>query len=150
MTLAVYTKTKIDSTYLITYIRIYFILSLEVKICLGSFIIRNLINNVLNTAESAILRPPSSVELAATVALLDQKYSSCSPELLQQLWTLASLEPIALVQFAPSSVDILQNGRTPADLRLMKHKQTSSKPDHPGQPRCGDSNPDKPSSSSTS
>ncbi|KAJ2935888.1 hypothetical protein H1R20_g1206, partial [Candolleomyces eurysporus] len=75
MTLAIYTKTKIDSNFLITYIWLYFLITAEVKIHLGSFIVRNLVNDVLNAAESAIPHPTSSQELTAAVTLLDQKYA---------------------------------------------------------------------------
>ncbi|KAJ2935759.1 hypothetical protein H1R20_g1335, partial [Candolleomyces eurysporus] len=104
MTLAIYTKTKIDSNYLITYVQIYFVITSEVKIRLESFI------------------PTSSAELVAAVALLDQKYSSQAPEVLQHLWTLASPEPISLIRSASSSVDILPDNRTPVDLRLTECK----------------------------
>ncbi|KAJ2923397.1 hypothetical protein H1R20_g13696, partial [Candolleomyces eurysporus] len=66
MTLAVYTKTEIDSHYLITYVRLYFILAPDAKIRLGSFI-------------GAIDRPPSTPELAAALALLDQSEGRITP-----------------------------------------------------------------------
>ncbi|KAJ2920703.1 hypothetical protein H1R20_g16391, partial [Candolleomyces eurysporus] len=116
MTLAIYTKTEIDTNYLITYIQLYFVITAEVKIRLGSFIVCNLVNDVLNVAESAIPCPTSSAELAAAVALLNQKYAKHGPELLQQLWMLASPEPINLIRSAASSVNILLHNDTPRDL----------------------------------
>ncbi|KAJ2925325.1 hypothetical protein H1R20_g11770, partial [Candolleomyces eurysporus] len=141
MTIAVYTKTKVDSTYLITYVRIYFVLSEDVKIRLGSFIVRNIVNDVLNAADSAIQRPLSSEELTAALALLDQKYSAHLSEVLQRLWTLSSAKPIAFIRSAPSSVAVLPPQQSPADLRPAKQKQATSDPD---QSQSGNPNPDQP------
>ncbi|KAJ2932601.1 hypothetical protein H1R20_g4483, partial [Candolleomyces eurysporus] len=146
MTIAVYTKTKVDSNYLITYVRIYFILSEEVKIRLGSFIVHNLVNDILNAAESAIQCPPSSEELAAAIALLDQKYSAQPSEVLQHLWSLSNAEPLNFIRSAPSTVAILLHQQSPVDLRLAKRKQVTSDPD---QPQGGDPNPDQSSGPST-
>ncbi|KAJ2936164.1 hypothetical protein H1R20_g937, partial [Candolleomyces eurysporus] len=104
MTLGVYTKTEIDSIYLITYVQIYFILNAKTKIHLGSFI-------------GAIQRPPSTPELAAVLTFLDQKYAERTPELLQRLWTLASPEDIpTLINSAASGAAHLPNAQTPPDL----------------------------------
>ncbi|KAJ2935712.1 hypothetical protein H1R20_g1383, partial [Candolleomyces eurysporus] len=143
MPIAVYTKTKINSNYFITYIRLYFVLTDEVKIHLGSFIVHNLVNDVINAAESAIQCPLSSQELAAAVALLDQKYSAPASELLQRLWTLSSAEPIEFIQSTPSTVGVLPNNQAPSDLRPAKRKRASRDPD---QTHSGDPNPNEPSS----
>ncbi|KAJ2935324.1 hypothetical protein H1R20_g1770, partial [Candolleomyces eurysporus] len=150
MTLAVYTKTEIDSHYLITYVRLYFILGPETKIRLGSFIVRNLVGDVINATQGAINRPPSTPELAAALALLDQKYAARGPELLQQLWTLASTEnPPPLVTSVTSTVAHLPHSQAPTDYRPAKRRRATSDPDFPGPLSGGDTNPDEPSSSHT-
>ncbi|KAJ2923070.1 hypothetical protein H1R20_g14023, partial [Candolleomyces eurysporus] len=147
MTLTVYTKTEINSIYLITYVQLYFILNPETKIRLGSFIVRNLVGDVINAMQSAIQRPPSTPELAAALALLDQKYAERSPELLQQLWTLASPEdPPPLVHSASSSVAHLPHDQAPVDLCLAKRKRATSDPNFPKRPCSGDPNPNEPPS----
>ena len=109
MTFAIYTKSEIDTNYLVLHIRVYFLLGPEAKIRLGSFIVRNLVSDVLNAAKVAIPRPPSTPELAAALALLDQKYSVQSPELLHRLWTLASVDPPPIVHSTPSIVVVDSN-----------------------------------------
>ncbi|KAJ2923687.1 hypothetical protein H1R20_g13409, partial [Candolleomyces eurysporus] len=144
MTLAIYTKTEIDSIYLITYVRIYFVLTKETRIRLGSFIVRNLVGDVINATQSAIQRPASTLELAAALALLDQKYAERSPELLQRLWTLASpKDPPPLVRSTNSTVAHLPLDQAPAGLQPAKRKRATSDPDFPRRTRGGDTDPDK-------
>ncbi|KAJ2928174.1 hypothetical protein H1R20_g8919, partial [Candolleomyces eurysporus] len=138
MTLAVYTKTEIDSHYLITYVRLYFILAPDAKIRLGSFI-------------GAIDRPPSTPELAAALALLDQKYAERGPDLLQQLWTLASPteDPPPLIHSVTSSVAHLPHAQAPPDYRPSKRRRATSDPNFPGSINSGHTNPNEPSSSNS-
>ncbi|KAJ2930452.1 hypothetical protein H1R20_g6641, partial [Candolleomyces eurysporus] len=149
MTLAVYTKTEIDSHYLITYVRLYFILAPDAKIRLGSFIVRNLVGDVINATQGAIDRPPSTPELAAALALLDQKYAERGPDLLQQLWTLASPteDPPPLIHSVTSSVAHLPHNQAPPDYRPSKRRRATSDPDFPGPINSGHTNPNEPSSS---
>ncbi|KAJ2932473.1 hypothetical protein H1R20_g4594, partial [Candolleomyces eurysporus] len=147
MTLAIYTKTEIDSTYLITYVRLYFVLNKDTRIRLGSFIVRNIVGDVINATQAAIQRPASTPELAAALALLDQKYADRSPELLQQLWTLATTEdPPPLVRSVNSSVAHLPHDQAPVGFQPAKRQRASSDPDFPKQPRVGDIDPDEPPS----
>ncbi|KAJ2924754.1 hypothetical protein H1R20_g12344, partial [Candolleomyces eurysporus] len=147
MTLAIYTKTELDSVYLITYVRLYFVISKEVRIRLGSFIVRNFASDIINATQAAIQRPLSSPELAAALALLDQKYAERSPELLQRLWTLASTEdPPTLINSVTSSVTHLPHDQTPAGYQLAKRQRATSDPDSSKRPRRGDTDPDEPSS----
>ncbi|KAJ2927452.1 hypothetical protein H1R20_g9642, partial [Candolleomyces eurysporus] len=131
MTLSIYTKTEIDSIYLITYVRLYFILNAETKIHLGSFIVRNLVSDVIDATQSAIQRLPSTLDLAAALALLDQ-----NPE-----------DIPTLVNSATSSVAHLPSAQTPPDLRPAKRKRATSDPDAPKQSRSGNPDPNQPSSS---
>ncbi|KAJ2923957.1 hypothetical protein H1R20_g13131, partial [Candolleomyces eurysporus] len=148
MTLAVYTKTEIDSHYLITYVQLYFILGPDTKICLGTFIVRNLVGDIINATQGAIDRPPSTLELAAALALLDQKYAARGPELLQQLWTLASTEdPPPLVCSVALTVAHLPHNQAPVDYRPSKRRRATSDPDFPKPNSSGDTNPNEPSSS---
>ncbi|KAJ2927287.1 hypothetical protein H1R20_g9807, partial [Candolleomyces eurysporus] len=147
MTLAIYTKTELDSVYLITYVQIYFVINKEVRIRLGSFIVHNFASDILNATSSAIQRPPSTPELAAALALLDQKHADRSPEVLQQLWRLASTEdPPPLIDSVTSSVTHLPHDRTPAGYQLAKRQRASSDPDSSKRPRRGDTNSNQPPS----
>ncbi|KAJ2932099.1 hypothetical protein H1R20_g4986, partial [Candolleomyces eurysporus] len=139
-----------DSIYLIIYVQIYFVLSKETKIHLGSFIVCNLVADIINTTQGAILCPPSSPELTAAIALLNQKYAKWTPELLQQLWTLASPENLPpLIHFTSSSVALLPSDATPPDLKIAKQKRATLDPDFPKRPQCGNPNTNEPPSPPT-
>ncbi|KAJ2924410.1 hypothetical protein H1R20_g12682, partial [Candolleomyces eurysporus] len=149
MTVAIYTKTEIDLNYLIFYIRIYFVLGSETKIHLGSFIVRNLISDVLNAAQIIILCPLSTSELTAALALFNQKYAEQTSELLQQLWIFASLDPPSIICSALLSVATLPSNQTSPDLKPAKCKRATSNPNQPKQAQHGNPNPTEPSSSPT-
>ncbi|RXW14037.1 hypothetical protein EST38_g11826 [Candolleomyces aberdarensis] len=118
-----YTTREITNHFLVTKLDIYFRVDSELKLHIGGFVVRTIINDLLDAARRGIRRPPTSPELGQVLELLDSQ-THFGPDDLQLFWRNVSTAPVPPIVHQVPPIRF-QTEQQPERLRKRPRRNSS-------------------------